>query len=58
MTRNYSKGEFVTLHRDATDVQKALNQWRHQYAMEIIHTRSTDGGFIHMLLFREPLPKE
>lgn len=36
MPKDYKEGEFQILHDEPKTVQKTLNQWKHEYLLEII----------------------
>lgn len=47
------KIEYKILEGAASDVQKTLNQWKHQYMVTTLHMcQSTDSG-LYVLLLRE-----
>ncbi len=51
-------GEFKFINELATDVQKKLNQWKHQYIINIVTTEIyfiQSAPHLAMLIWREPI---
>jgi len=52
-------GEFRYIEGNAKEMQKLLNQWKHQYTIAPIETQIVPRGdevvMIYMLLWREPI---
>lgn len=44
--------EFQLIEKDSTNAQKAINQWRHEYDIEIISVQSTTPGYVVIALWR------
>ena len=36
MPKDYANGEFQIIHGEPSEAQKKLNQWKHQYLIEVI----------------------
>lgn len=52
MAENYVNGEFKWIHDPPKNIQKYLNQWKHQYFIEIIFTTMIESD-LAMLIYRE-----
>ena len=56
METDYRLYEFKIVHGDHSSVQKWLNQWRHQFELQILETKFYDDiQFVTILLARRPL---
>lgn len=51
-------GEFKFIEGRGVVIQKLLNQWINQFRLSPIETKISSEGYIHMLLWREPLNKK
>ena len=47
-----SNREFQIVHKPASEAQKVINQWRHEYDIEIISVNLTQAGYIIIALWR------
>ena len=50
--------EYKTIHDSTSNIQKKLNQWRHQYTLEVLHFVADSDGKFAVLLVRAPLEEE
>lgn len=47
--------EFQVIKKTGSEVQKVMNQWRHDYNLEIVHVQGySDSDFITVCLWRTP----
>jgi len=52
MKNNFTNWEFRVLNGVESEIQKILNQWRHEYELIIIHIQFWENGLAVLLVRR------
>ena len=47
-----SKREFQLIEKPTSEAQKTINQWRHEYELEIVSVQSSSPGYVVIALWR------